>query len=236
MYTAEGKIDRSQAVNDYMPLVRRHALSLQVRLPPSVELDDLIQAGMVGLLDAFNRYDHEQGASFSTYASQRIKGSMIDELRSRDWLPRSVRRGSRRIEQAMQRLANEYGRAPSEREIATELDMPIEEYHRLLHDVNNGYLATYEDNSTAETEASVVPDGLDPYVSPAEATFAYAQRDELAAAIDKLPEREKMLLGLYYQEQLNLKEIGAVLEVSESRVCQLHSQAVSRLRVTMAED
>lgn len=235
MYTAEGKIDRSQAVTDYMPLVRRHALSLQVRLPPSVDLDDLVQAGMVGLLDAFNRYDYEQGASFATYASQRVKGAMIDELRSRDWLPRSVRRGSRRIEAAMQKLANQYGRAPNEREVAAELDMPLEDYHRLLHDVNNGFLAAYEDTNTTEAEASAVPAEMAPYASPAQATFADAERGELATAINKLPEREKMLLGLYYQEQLNLKEIGAVLEVSESRVCQLHSQAVARLRTMMAD-
>lgn len=236
MYTAEGRIDRSQAVEQYMPLVRRHALSLQVRLPPSVELDDLIQAGMVGLLDAFNRFDKSQGASFATYASQRIKGAMIDELRSRDWLPRSVRRGSRDVDRAIQRLSHRHGRAPSEREIAAELGMPIAEYHQLLHDVNNGYLVAYEDSSTAETEGSTVADELAPFASPFEATFAHARREELAAAIEQLPEREKLLLGLYYQEHLNLKEIGAVLGVSESRVCQMHSQAVARLRAMMADD
>ncbi|MES1952303.1 sigma 28 (flagella/sporulation) [Salinisphaera sp. S4-8] len=235
MYTAQGKIDRSQAVEQYLPLVRRHALSLQVRLPASVELDDLIQAGMVGLLDAFNRFDASQGASFATYASQRVKGTMIDELRSRDWLPRSVRRASRDVDRAIQRLEHRYGRQATDREIAEELDMPIDEYHRLLHDVNNGFIEAFEESGTEETAASVVSADVDTSTNPLDALLAFGDREQLAEAIDELPEREKLLLGLYYQEDLNLKEIGVVLGVSESRVCQLHSQAVSRLRAMLTE-
>ena len=235
MYTAQGRIDRSRAVEEFFPLVRRHALALQVRLPSSVELDDLIQAGMVGLLDAYDRFDSTQGASFSTYAGQRIRGTMIDELRSRDWLPRSVRRGSRDIDKAISRLEHRLGRAPSEREIAAELNMPVADYHRLLHDVNNGYLMPYEETGAPEREASVVAVDIDAFVGPFDASFAADQRSQLTAAVKTLPEREKLLLGLYYQKELNLKEIGAVLGVSESRVCQLHSQAVSRLRARFAE-
>lgn len=233
MYTAQGKIDRNQAVEQYLPLVRRHALSLQVRLPASVELDDLIQAGMVGLLDAFNRFDASQGASFATYASQRVKGTMIDELRSRDWLPRSVRRASRDVDRVIQKLEHQNGRPATEREIAQALDMPIEDYHKLLHDVNNGFLEAFEDTGTAETGASVLADHVVTSTNPLDALMAFGEQEHLAEAIDNLPDREKLLLGLYYQEELNLKEIGVVLGVSESRVCQLHSQAVSRLRAML---
>jgi len=234
MYTAQGTINRSQVIEQYLPMVRRQALTLRVRLPASVELDDLIQAGMVGLLDALDRFDSGQGASFATYASQRVRGAMIDELRSRDWLPRSVRRASRELNRAIQRLQHRLGRAPSEREIATELDMPMEEYHRLLYDVNNGFIEAFEESGTDETSASVVASDVPTAATPLEALMAFGEREELARAIEKLPEREKLLLALYYQEDLNLKEVGAVLGVGESRVCQLHSQAVARLRATLS--
>ncbi|WP_110648259.1 RNA polymerase sigma factor FliA [Salinicola peritrichatus] len=230
MYTAQGKIDQQALIEQYMPMVRRHALSLQVRLPASVELDDLIQAGMLGLLDAMGRYDNSHGASFSTYANQRIRGAMIDELRSRDWMPRSVRRNARALDQAVGRLEQRLGRAPDEREIAQEMGVTRDEYHRLLADANNGFLLAY-DESDSENGVGAVSEGGPP--SPFEALLDDDNRERLMAAIEALPEREKLLLGLYYQEELNLKEIGAILGVSESRVCQLHSQAVSRLRARL---
>ena len=230
MYTAQGKIDQRAILDQYLPIVRRQALSLQVKLPASVELDDLIQAGMVGLLDCLNRYDACQGASFTTYASQRIRGAMIDELRSRDWVPRSVRRNAREIDETLRRLEQELGRPAEEREIAEALSLSMEEYRQRLADTNGGQLLGYDDVFLEGEEAVA---GAGAPKSPFDALVSGEQRDHLVAAIERLPESEKLLLGLYYQEELNLKEIGAVLEVSESRVCQLHSQAVRRLRAKL---
>ncbi|QOR39173.1 RNA polymerase sigma factor FliA [Billgrantia diversa] len=230
MYTARGKIEQAELLDEYLPLVRRQALSMQVRLPASIELDDLIQAGTVGLLEAMGRFDSTQGASFATFASQRIRGAMLDELRSRDWLPRSVRRNARAVDEAVRRLEQTLGRAAEETEIAAELDMGLEEYRQLLNDTNSGHLLPFE---------ALMAEGVEPGIEDASIDTAYRQlideekRQQLAEGIEALPEREKLLMALYYQEELNLKEIGVVLGVTESRVCQLHSQAVSRLRVRL---
>ena len=145
MYTAQGRIKQSELLTQYMPLVRRQALTLQVRLPASIELDDLIQAGMVGLLEALGRFDATQGATFATFASQRIRGAMMDELRTRDWLPRSVRRSARAVDSAVRQLEQQLGRAPEENEIAQHLEMPLSEYQQLLNDTNSGQLLPFEE-------------------------------------------------------------------------------------------
>lgn len=229
MYTAQGRIKQSELLTQYMPLVRRQALTLQVRLPASIELDDLIQSGMVGLLEALGRFDATQGATFATFASQRIRGAMMDELRTRDWLPRSVRRSARAVDSAVRQLEQQLGRAPEESEIAHHLEMPLSEYQQLLNDTNSGQLLPFEE---------LVADGGEPVSnelsnSPFEQLLDGQQRQTLIDAIEALPEREKLLMALYYQEELNLKEVGAVLGVTESRVSQLHSQAVSRLRARL---
>lgn len=233
MYTAQGKIDQNALLEQYLPVVRRQALSLQVKLPAAVELDDLIQAGMVGLLDALGRFDSKAGATFTTFASQRIRGAMIDELRTRDWMPRSVRRNARSVDASVRRLEQQLGRPPEEREIAADLDMPMDVYRQLLSDTNNGHLLPFEELMAEGGEPQAGAGGPQ---SPFAALADGQQREQLVEAIADLPEREKMLMALYYQEELNLKEIGAVLGVTESRVCQLHSQAVSRLRARMASE
>ncbi|WP_280549479.1 MULTISPECIES: RNA polymerase sigma factor FliA [unclassified Halomonas] len=232
MYTAQGKIDQGELLTEYLPMVRRQALALQVRLPASIELDDLIQAGTVGLLEAMGRFNSGKGASFATFANQRIRGAMLDELRSRDWLPRSVRRSARAVDEAVRRLEQHLGRPPEETEIATELEMPLADYRRLLNDTNSGQLLPFEELMAEGGESRLESRALE---SPFSRLVDQEKREQIIEAIEALPERETLLMALYYQEELNLKEIGAVLGVSESRVCQLHSQAVSRLRARLYE-
>lgn len=231
MYTAQGKIDQDELLKQHLPAVRRQALALQVKLPSGVELDDLIQAGTLGLLDATRRFDPTAGVTFATFASQRIRGAMIDELRTRDWLPRSVRRKAREMDACVRRLEQRHGRPPEEREIAAEMGIGINEYHELLADTNNGYLLPFED---VVEERGEPEDASGADASPMNQLLDAEHRERLKAAIETLPEREKLMITLYYQEDLNLKEIGAVMGVSESRVCQLHSQAVSRMRARLA--
>lgn len=232
MYTAQGKLKQRDLLEQHLPLVRRQALSLQLKLPACVELDDLIQAGTIGLLDALKRFDANQGASFATFASQRIRGAMLDELRSRDWVPRRVRRNARVLDETLRLLEQRLGRAPEEREIAAALGIDLAEYRQLLLDANGSQMVALDEMGEDEIDAvSATSQALSPFAELAEGR----DRERLIKAIEALPEREKLLLALYYQEDLNLKEIGAVLGVSESRVCQLHSQAVARLRSWLAE-
>ncbi|EKN4689735.1 RNA polymerase sigma factor FliA [Yersinia ruckeri] len=236
LYTAEGVMDKNSLWQRYVPLVRHEALRLQVRLPASVELDDLLQAGGIGLLNAVERYDALQGTAFTTYAVQRIRGAMLDELRSRDWAPRSVRRNAREVAQAMRQVEQKVGRPASEQEVAQILDISLMEYRQILLDTNNSQLFSY-DEWREEHGESVEPvlDGLDD-ANPLQQLLEGNLRQRVIEAIEALPEREKMVLTLYYQEELNLKEIGAVLEVGESRVSQLHSQAIKRLRARLNND
>ena len=238
MYTATGKKDqKSEMLAQHATMVKKMAYQLKAKLPASVELDDLIQAGMMGLLDAINRYEDTHGAQFETYASQRIRGSMLDELRSADWLPRSVRKNMRDIETAINQLEQKLGRAPSENEIASQLDVPLDDYYETLGQCQGHQLVYYEDFHDNEgggehfLDRFLNDESSDPIKGLLESDF----REALIDSIDALPEREKILMGLYYEQELNLKEIGAVMNVSESRVCQLHSQAVARLRANLKE-
>ncbi|HEI6873079.1 TPA: RNA polymerase sigma factor FliA [Yersinia enterocolitica] len=236
LYTAEGVMDKNSLWQRYVPLVRHEALRLQVHLPASVELDDLLQAGGIGLLNAVERYDALQGTAFTTYAVQRIRGAMLDELRSRDWAPRSVRRNAREVASAMQKVEQRLGRPATEQEVAQNLDIDLTEYRQILLDTNNSQLFSY-DEWREEHGESVEPmlEGHED-ANPLQHLLEGNLRQRVIEAIEALPEREKMVLTLYYQEELNLKEIGAVLEVGESRVSQLHSQAIKRLRARLNND
>lgn len=236
MYTASGKSDKNHLLQEHAPLVKRLAHQMKAKLPPSVEVDDLIQAGMIGLLDAVNRYEETHGAQFETYAVQRIRGAMLDELRSSDWLPRSIRQNMRKIEEAVSSLQQQLGRPPKEAEIAKELKLSLAEYQDLLSEGGGHQLVYFEDfhdkdNNDHFLDRYYVDESGDPLQS----LLAGGFRQAVIEAIDVLPEREKILMGLYYEQEMNLKEIGAVMGVSESRVCQLHSQAISRLRAKLKE-
>jgi RNA polymerase sigma factor for flagellar operon FliA len=238
MYTITGKKDdKEEMLTKHTTLVKKLAFQLKAKLPPSVELDDLIQAGMMGLLDAINRYEDTHGAQFETYASQRIRGSMLDELRSADWLPRSVRKNMRDVEGVISRLEQELGQSPTEVDIAKKMDISVNEYTELLGSCSGHQLVYYEDFHEAENgEHFLDRFQSDDESDPLKGLLSSDFKGALMEAIDNLPEREKLLMGLYYEKELNLKEIGAVLSVSESRVCQLHSQAVARLRVKLKEN
>lgn len=238
MYTAHGVLDKQQLVTQYAPLVKRIAYHLMARLPASVQADDLIQNGMLGLLDACGRFEDGQGAQFETYAVQRIRGAMLDGLRENDWVPRSVRREMRRVEAAITQLEHQHGRQPNETELAAALDMPLAEYQRLLGDARGHQLLSLEDLSGSDGDEEFLDrhetgTNQDPLALLLEGDMRIA----LVRGIEALPEREKLVMSLYYEEELNLREIGEVLGVTESRVCQLHSQAIARLRAqVMGED
>ncbi len=235
MYTVKGKADKDHLLTEHMPLVKRLAHHMKAKLPPSVEVDDLVQAGMIGLLDAINRYEETHGAQFETYAVLRIRGAMLDELRNSDWLPRSMRQNMRKIEMAMSTLQQRLGHPPTESEVAKLLKLSLADYQDMLSDGGGHQLLYYEDFHDNDGGDSFLDrysvDDADPLRSLLDGDFRQAVID----AIDGLPPREKILMGLYYEEELNLKEIGAVMGVSESRVSQLHTQAVARLRAALRE-
>ncbi len=222
------QIQKHDTVDKHIPLVKRIAYHLKSRLPASVLLDDMIQAGMIGLLEASRNYDPSQGASFETYASIRIRGSMLDEIRKNDWAPRSVHRNSRRVAEVVRQIENEKGRDARDSEIADALDMNLDEYNRILQDACGHKILSFEETGSADGSI------LDYIPNPQTSILDDLQKDDLnthiAQAIAGLPERERMVMALYYAEELNLREIGAVIGVSESRVSQIHSQAIIRLQ------
>ncbi|MGR8918593.1 MAG: RNA polymerase sigma factor FliA [Gammaproteobacteria bacterium] len=224
---------QSELVDDYAPLVKRIAYHLMTRLPSTVQVDDLIQSGMIGLLEAATNYDASQGASFETYAGIRIRGAMLDEIRKGDWAPRSLHRKVRAITKAVADIEARHSRDARDAEVAEEVGMSLAEYHATLQDASGYRVFSFEDVPAGEEGIS---EGLTERIpEPQEMVEKDLFKEALADAIAGLPERERLVMSLYYKEELNLRETGEVLGVSESRVCQIHSQALIRLKSRMTE-
>jgi RNA polymerase sigma factor for flagellar operon FliA len=206
------------------------------KLPANVELDDLIQVGMIGLTDAMSRFDTAQGVQFETFATQRIRGAMLDELRGSDWMSRGDRRHQRSIETAVHKLEQTLGRAPSESEIAKEMGLTLTAYQELLGKVRGTQLVYLEDMTGDEGDNDYLDRHVaDETANPLAMLNDHRMREALVEAIKNLPEREQYVMSMYYEHDMNLKEIAAVLKVTESRVCQLHSQSIARLRSKLRE-
>ncbi len=235
MYTAKGQLDRDALIRQYSPLVRRLAHHMMAKLPPSIQVDDLIQVGLIGLSEALTRYEANQGVQFETFATQRIRGAMIDELRENDWMSRGSRKSQKEIETALTRLEHKLGRSPSESEIAAELGLDLAEYQALLYKVKGTQLVYLEDmTGSGEGEDGFLDRHMvDDDADPMQLLRNQRLRGALVTAIKGLPEREQYIMSMYYEQDMNLKEIAAVLGVTESRVCQLHSQSIARLRAKM---
>ena len=233
-YKSKGAGGNTDAlVMRHAELVKRIAYHLAGRLPASVEVSDLIQAGMLGLLEAATNYTADRGASFETYAGIRIRGAMLDALRKLDWAPRSVHRKARAAAAAVREIEAEFGREARDSEIAEKMGVSLEEYHKIAQDAASCRIASLDDSNGDDDSllGRVEDETADPFADATDEGF----RAALTRAIRELPERERLVMSLYYDDELNLKEIGAVLKVTESRVCQLHGQALVRLKARLAD-
>jgi RNA polymerase sigma factor for flagellar operon FliA len=220
-------------ITQNVDLVKRIAQHLIARLPSTVDIDDLMQSGMVGLLEAAGNFDPTRGASFETYAGIRIRGAMLDDIRKHDWTPRSVHHKYRKVAEAINTIEGETGRPAKSEEIAKRLDMSVDEYHKILADSSSSRLFSLEE-TIDEPSLHRAPPKSDS-ATPEQELYESQFRGQLADEIKQLPERERLVLSLYYERELNLKEIGQVLDVTESRVCQIHGQAMVRLRAAVAK-
>ncbi len=241
-YSQQSELHADQAANEisselllqkYAPLVKRIAQHLMARFPASVQLDDLIQAGVIGLLEAARNYNGGKGASFETYAGIRIRGAMIDDVRKGDWAPRSVHRNARKVAQAMRRVEASLGREASDAEVAAEMGVTLDEYYNHIKDTASSRLQSLDEMVDREDS---LDEPMDPSnASPAQEMQKVTLKQAVIQEIGNLPERERLVLSLYYDDELNLKEIGSVLGVSESRISQIHSQAMLRLRARLSD-
>jgi RNA polymerase sigma factor for flagellar operon FliA len=231
----DGATERDLLLMEHLPTVRYLARRIHERLPQHVELDDLVSAGVVGLIDAFSKFDHRKKVQFKSYAQFRIRGAILDSLRTLDWSPRELRRKGRAVEEAIRTVTQRMGRAPSEQEIAKELGLTLTDYQSLLGDLKGleiGSLHMERSEDSGDEELSYIPGA--PEEDPLFRCLKGEMKQRLVDAIDDLPEKERMVLTLYYYEELTMKEIGLTLGVVESRVSQIHSSAVLRLRVALA--
>lgn len=222
--------DETELVSRHAGLVKRIAYHLAARLPASVEIDDLIQAGSIGLLEAVRHYQGDRGASFETYAGIRIRGAMLDELRRGDWAPRSLHRRARAVEAAMRAIEQQTGREARDTEVAEHLGLSLDDYHAAVSDAARCQVLSADAFDDGDGYDAAAEHG-----DPGQQFDREAFQQELVGAIAGLPERERLVMSLYYERELNLREIGRVLEVSESRICQIHGQALLRLRARLGD-
>lgn len=233
------KLTQSQKdslVKEYAPLIKYIAQKIAVRLPSNIELDDLISAGVIGLMDAIDKYDPTRDNKFKTYAEFRIRGAILDELRAQDWVPRSIRDKAKLLDKTMVQLESDLGRAPKEEEVAQALNVSVDDFHDLVNQVRPVSLLSIDDAQTfSNTDKKSILNLLEgsKLNNPYNQLNIKTVKEVVARAIEELPERQRIVLSLYYYEDLNLKEIGQVLRVTESRVSQLHAQAVLRLRARL---
>lgn len=229
----KNQLTQDELIASHTILVKRIAHHLLGRLPQSVQFDDLMQAGLLGLLEAIRHYDETKGASFETYAGIRIRGYMLDEVRRNDWVPRSVYRQARMISAAVREVENRLGRDAKDHEVAAELGLTINDYHEVLNDATGAHLFGFDDLGVTEDvlKDETLASSYEPHVN----VLRQDMKTQLSTIIDSLPKNERLVLSLYYEQDLNLKEIGDVLGVSESRVSQIHSQATHRIRARLAD-
>lgn len=233
IYSHTGVVQKDQLWLKYRFLVRREALRLQVRLPACIELDDLIQAGALSMLTAIDQFDPKKGISISTYITQRIRWAMIDELRERDWVPRRVRTKAREISVAIQKIEQETGRSASEADVAASMGITLEEYQHMLLDTNTSQFSSLEELQEEFCSDFEKPDIQHEMLNPLHELIKGKLVKQISQEIRTLPEREQLLLNLYYQQELNMKEVGVLLGITETRVSQLHSHAIKRLRARL---
>jgi len=230
---------RDDLIVQYAPLVKHVVGKLNKKMPPNVEFDDLVGYGTLGLIDAIEKFDHERGIKFKTYAIPRIRGSILDELRARDWIPRSVRRKARRIDKAITELENQRGRSVSDQEVAEYMGMNMSEFNEMLNEVSGTSLLSLDEMWSVDDDSDQVPiqDAIedDEEEQPDSVVHEEEVKQILVDAIRNLPEKERIVVSLYYYEDLTLREIGEVLDLTESRVSQIHSKATSTLRGRLSE-
>lgn len=226
MYAEAQKDQRDQRIVDNVALVKRIAYHMISRLPSAIQVEDLIQAGMIGLIEASKHYDPSQGASFETYAGIRVRGAMLDEVRHSDWSPRSLHRKMRELNEAVRDIENETGRDARDHEVASRLGISLDEYHTILRDSANSKVFSLDQADDEGHALNLSSADKEPFSALQKEGFQQA----LALSISELPEREQMVMSLYYNDELNMKEIGQVLDISESRVCQIHNQSLAKIR------
>lgn len=229
---------KDKLIMEYAPLIKFIAQKIAVRLPSNIELDDLISSGVIGLMDAIEKYDPTRDNKFKTYAEFRIRGSILDELRAQDWVPRSVRDKAKMLDRTMVNLEAELGRSPTDEEVCEKLSINIDEFHDLLNQVRPVSVLSIDDAATfSNVDKKSILNILEgtKLNNPFNQLNLKSVKDIVAKAIEDLPERQRLVLSLYYYEDLNLKEIGKILRVTESRVSQLHAQAIARLRAKLTQ-